>query len=52
MIGCCLGEEEKKQKRVNDQIERWLKEDNRKEIEIVVIGKCFQFYHPITFFIL
>ena len=46
MIGCCLSNEEKNQKRVNDEIERQLIQDKktaRTELKVLVIGKRFQF---------
>ena len=42
MIGCCLSNEEKDQKRVNNKIERQLIQDkktSRRELKVLVLGK-------------
>lgn len=41
---CCLSEEAKEQKRINQEIERQLrrdKRDARRELKLLLLGKCF-----------
>lgn len=44
-MACCLSEEAKEQKRINQEIERQLKKDKkdaRKELKLLLLGKkCF-----------
>ncbi len=45
---CCLSEEAKEQKRINQEIERQLrrdKRDARRELKLLLLGKCFISIH-------
>lgn len=44
---CCLSEEAKEQKRINQEIERQLrrdKRDARRELKLLLLGKLFNYY--------
>lgn len=44
MTACCLSEEAKEQKRINQEIERQLrrdKRDARRELKLLLLGKSF-----------
>lgn len=46
MMECCLSEEAKEQKRINQEIERQLrrdKRDARRELKLLLLGKCYRF---------
>jgi hypothetical protein len=45
MMACCLSEEAKEQKRINQEIERQLrrdKRDARRELKLLLLGKKFR----------
>lgn len=47
---CCLSEEAKEQKRINQEIERQLrrdKRDARRELKLLLLGKNIFLYFPI-----
>lgn len=46
MMECCLSEEAKEQKRINQEIERQLrrdKRDARRELKLLLLGKCLNY---------
>ena len=46
---CCLSEEAKEARRINDEIERQLrrdKKDNRREFKLLLLGKLTSGAHP------
>lgn len=51
---CCLSEEAKEQKRINQEIERQLrrdKRDARRELKLLLLGEFFSSYILISYLI-
>lgn len=49
---CCLSEEAKEQKRINQEIERQLrrdKRDARRELKLLLLGKLISYYFNLIY---